>query len=402
MIGINRYFACTCNPGYTGAYCSIAICAGNCNYAGTCSAPNTCSCFRGRMGANCSVDCGCGGHGTCNPDGTCLCDTGFTYNSTSRKCEYSCFGQASSNCYGPNLISCSAGCIGGTCNNGTCACWPGFSGADCSTEISVNYVNANLGINLGGLSYWSTQHLFKDYFKQSSQWIPQYYPGYFNGSIAYTWNTSEYFPTQSNGYPASLYANQSVAKLLLRDINLHYPSINQTNDYVLLYDGDGVMQLGFDAASYEYSAGRIRFRVTPSTVRDNGVYVRLIQTNPANPVKNIRVVLSRDEYNFEKDLLSGNFMTFMGQFSTIRFMDLLGTNGSPVQEWNQTTRADQDTQAMPSGISIELLAKIIRRTGRNAWINIPHLASNDYVTKLAQYLKANISSNRLIYIEYSN
>jgi hypothetical protein len=95
-------------------------------------------------------------------------------------------------------------------------------------------------------------------------------------------------------------------------------------------------------------------------------------------------------------------MTFMGQFSTIRFMDLLGTNGSPVQEWNQTTRADQDTQAMPSGISIELLAKIIRRTGRNAWVNIPHLASNDYVTKLAQYLKANISSNRLIYIEYSN
>jgi hypothetical protein len=30
------------------------------------------------------------------------------------------------------------------------------------------------------------------------------------------------------------------------------------------------------------------------------------------------------------------------------------------------------------------------------------LASDDYVTKLAQYLKANISSNRLIYIEYSN
>lgn len=80
--------------------------------------------------------------------------------------------------------------------------------------------------------------------------------------------------------------------------------------------------------------------------------VRLLQTNPANPVRNIRVVLARDEYNFEIDLLSANFMTFISQFSTIRFMDLLRTNGCPVKEWNQTTRADQDTQAMPSGISI--------------------------------------------------
>lgn len=57
---------------------------------------------------------------------------------------------------------------------------------------------------------------------------------------------------------------------------------------------------------------------------------------------------------------------------------------------------------MPSGISIELLARIITRTGRNPWINIPHLASDDYVTKLANYLKTNLPQGRTIYIEYSN
>jgi len=92
----------------------------------------------------------------------------------------------------------------------------------------------------------------------------------------------------------------------------------------------------------------------------------------------------------------------MNQFSTIRYMDLLGTNGSPVTEWNQTTQPNQDTQALASGISIELIAKITKRTGRNIWFNIPHLASNDYVTKLANYFYANVSSNRKIYIEYSN
>lgn len=84
---------------------------------------------------------------------------------------------------------------------------------------------------------------------QSSTWIPLYYPGYFNSSIAYTWNTGQTFPTLPNGYPASLYENMTVAKLLLRDIKGRYPKINQTNQYVLLYDGDGVIQLGMDATA---------------------------------------------------------------------------------------------------------------------------------------------------------
>lgn len=62
----------------------------------------------------------------------------------------------------------------------------------------------------------------------------------------------------------------------------------------MLYDGFGVIQLGFDAVAYEFSQGRIRFRVNPTTVRDNGVYVQLLKTNPSNPVRNIRVILARD------------------------------------------------------------------------------------------------------------
>lgn len=91
VVGITRYFGCTCNPGYTGVHCGIPICNGNCSFAGKCTAANTCTCFRGRMGSNCEIDCGCGGHGLCNSDGTCQCDAGFIFNSTSKKCEYSCF-----------------------------------------------------------------------------------------------------------------------------------------------------------------------------------------------------------------------------------------------------------------------------------------------------------------------
>jgi hypothetical protein len=116
----------------------------------------------------------------------------------------------------------------------------------------------------------------------------------------------------------------------LRDIQGKYPNITQTNKYVLLYDGDGFIDLGFDASITEKSAGRIKFTVTPSTVRDNGVFVKLIETSPSNPVNNIRIVLEGDEYSFSKDLLTENFMKFISAFSTIRFMDLQHTNGNPL------------------------------------------------------------------------
>lgn len=50
-----------------------------------------------------------------------------------------------------------------TCKNGICECWPGFGGSSCNVEVEPTYKNQFLGINLAGLSYWSTQHLFKDY-----------------------------------------------------------------------------------------------------------------------------------------------------------------------------------------------------------------------------------------------
>jgi hypothetical protein len=49
-----------------------------------------------------------------------------------------------------------------------------------------------------------------------------------------------------------------------------------------------------DATIIDRSSHRIRFNVTPSTVLDNGIYVQLYKTNPINPVKNIRVIFSKE------------------------------------------------------------------------------------------------------------
>lgn len=85
-----------------------------------------------------------------------------------------------------------------------------------------------------------------------------------------------------------------------------------------------------DAKILKYRSGRILFHVVPSVVRDNGVYVQILKTNTANPVRNIRVFLESDEYLLDR-VLTDSFVKFLGQFSTIRFMDLMSTNGNPTK-----------------------------------------------------------------------
>lgn len=100
---------------------------------------------------------------------------------------------------------------------------------------------------------------------------------------------------RSDGYPTSLNASQKVAKLVLRDLKLKYPK-SDTNRYLLLFEGEGLIDIGFDATILNYRPGRILFKVVPTTVRDNGVYVQLLKTNPSNPIHNIRIILESDEY----------------------------------------------------------------------------------------------------------
>jgi hypothetical protein len=288
----------------------------------------------------------------------------------------------------------------GDCNDGVCSCWNGYTGSTCETEGQAKYINEYLGINVGGLAYWSTQFLFRNYFYSSSVWLSQYYPGYFNSTIAYTWNTTENIPKSANGYPTQLSESQKVGKLLLRDLKLQYPK-SATNRYLLLFEGEGLIALGMDAKILNYRPGRILFHVTPSTVLDNGVYVQILKVNPSNPIKNIRVVLETDEYLLDR-VITDSFVKFLEQFSTIRFMDLMHTNGNPMKEWNESTSMDSDTQASPNGISPQLVSDLINRGGRNGWINVPHLASDDYVTKFATFLRDNVAPTRLIYVEYSN
>jgi hypothetical protein len=217
-----------------------------------------------------------------------------------------------------NPFTCSPTCVWGDCIMNTCSCYAGYSGNDCSSYTAPNTQN-NLGVNVQGVSYWTTQTPFIDMHREGSAWV------YFivNGG----WSSGNAYQSQitfdSEGYPTYLPPGAAVGTLMARDVKTHYDN----GTYVVLYDGEGILTFGmFDVPSVRYGIGRVEIDVVPSTNMNNGILVTIARTNPNNHVRNIRVIRPGYEGIWQAITFSPYVLTKLQPFGTLRFMDWTNTN----------------------------------------------------------------------------
>ena len=132
----------SCDPGWTGADCSIP-CACNGPH-GTCQLDGSCQCDPEWVGPGCDARCpgparNCSGHGTCVvSSGACACDT--------------LYGGADCSSVCPGIVEPLAGstvvlpCSGhGVCEDAVCSqCSYGYGGPECSVECPVSGENGNV------------------------------------------------------------------------------------------------------------------------------------------------------------------------------------------------------------------------------------------------------------------
>ena len=105
----------------------------------------------------------------------------------------------------------------------------------------------------------------------------------------------------------------------------------------------------------------------------------------------------------------------------LRFMDWHSTNGNLESEWSERslpTDATQTTTLTRSvhvgwstapvkltnarGICWEYCVALANATGKDLWLNVPVLATEDYVRHLAALVKATLKPGLRVYVEYSN
>ncbi len=266
----------------------------------------------------------------------------------------------------------------------------------CMISFEVNgQTDRPNGINLAGVTDFSTEFPFTNIFKMCREWITH------NSDGSGPWDTHQMIPMNENGYPLQVPFSpagsppQKVRTLLLWDIEGHYPS----GDYRLIVEGTGSVSLSLAANGTWDTPCNV---LVPITASDAGVILTIEASDEADPIRNIQLILPDYTETYEEQMFTTEFMDFVSDFDNIRFMDWSETNFSPVRTWSDRTSLDFYSQALHSGVAWEYAIALANLSGKDPWINIPHQADDNYINQLAILFRDQLDPSLRLYIEYSN
>ncbi|WP_298610740.1 hypothetical protein [uncultured Thiothrix sp.] len=235
-----------------------------------------------------------------------------------------------------------------------------------------------------------------------------------------------------------------------------------TGKYTVLYEGVGSLQYSGIANKLpaESQPGRDVIEITPDLIKTRnsaGLRLQLKDMDSTNPVKNIRIVMPGGicegnplvRVDGEADCPSGqyrsfvdslaadrnsiifnpDYLHFLKDFKVLRTMNLMEMSPRnracyPLTDdaykqcmlqdftWDQRAKMDQSSWGGSSrtpllklyarGAPLEVVVALANTLNKDVWFNLPHNATNDYVTKFATYVRDNLNSNAKIHLEYTN
>ncbi|MCU0566332.1 MAG: hypothetical protein MUF49_07025 [Oculatellaceae cyanobacterium Prado106] len=275
-----------------------------------------------------------------------------------------------------------------------------------SMQIAQATAPVSLGTNLAGIADWSTQQPFLDVFKSGRGWLTQCAGDEPGCSGSWVTEESDKLDLDASGWVKSLPAPADppeytrVATLLQRDLGVPYPG----GKYIVLYDGEGTIEYRFDAQKDDAASrpGRDVINVTPS---DAGIYMIITATDPrqqGNYIRNIRVVQERYESTFSQEVFNPVFLDRIRQFKTLRFMDWMRTNGSNQSSWANRPQVTDAFYSSDKGAPLEVMIDLANRLNADAWFNMPHKATDEYMSNFAKMVQTRLKPNLKAYVELSN
>ncbi|MGP6089432.1 calcium-binding protein [Antarctobacter jejuensis] len=252
-----------------------------------------------------------------------------------------------------------------------------------------------LGLGLNGLSDWSTQHPFLDLMKSSRGWV---------GNIGDTWGAVSTEDLRAGGHlddndwPLSLPEGvDALETVILTD--QHPDAASLRGDYVLTYDGKAEIRLVGRSKRVRQEDGRITFSYEPG---EGLVAISITGIDPADPIRNI-VILRRDHVALHEAgaLFNPDWLARIENARSVRFMDWMLTNGSPVATWDE-----RPTMAQASwtqwGVPVEVMVRLANVIGADPWFNMPHRADDAFVRQFAELVRRDLDPRLNVYVEYSN
>ena len=239
-----------------------------------------------------------------------------------------------------------------------------------------------IGVNAGGIEYYSAEMPFNDLAKMSNGWIRPW-GSQFEG-VPLDLDSNGYLRTVDAGY----------AQTIISDDN--WGRYKDDKRYVVLYDGEGELRFNLNApAIIQEEPGRIEIELQKGRAG-----MLQVSTNPENYLRNIRIVPLANENNYRNPSIREDYANVWEGVAVIRYLDNQKINNSKEVDW--TDRPKGTTFGGKNGQSIEDIVQMSNETKTNPWVHVPHLATDEYIRKMAEYVRNNLDSSLKVYLEYSN
>ncbi len=253
-----------------------------------------------------------------------------------------------------------------------------------STELHpVNNKKSSIGMNLSAINDWSTAYPFLDFVKQARK---------FNDGNHGTLDSDEH------GWVKSLKHGQVANILFLTDNQNTLPY----QYFIVRYQGNGKLEYRFAAKKIKNLGKHSDLIKVNLNKKVSFGAVTIVNTEPSDYIRNVEVIPKKFISNYDSgEIFNPDYIKFLKQFHTLRFMDWMKTNGSSQANWEDRPHVSDSTWSK-KGAPLEIMIALANKTGSNPWFNIPHKANNEYVRNFAKLIHEQLNPGLTAYIEYSN
>ena len=286
---------------------------------------------------------------------------------------------------------------------------------------NIHNKQSSLGINTNEVFEQDASIPFVDLFRVATPFNEnircrkQDQPCLTNAEVEYDKNG---WPMKLNGGKAGVFFLRNVALAALPKGN-----------YTVLYDGEGQIDYQQNAklVSRKYGEDTISF-----DARADGFMTAVAQitkSNPSNPLKNIRIIMpggicEGSDYShvtnqsecadskyldfkthYASIIFNPDYLDFMKDFGVIRLMPMSGITRNPDERWEQRPNMQEATWGGiygARGAPLEIQIELANRLQADPWLNVPHIADDNYMRKFTLYVKRHLSPELTPHIEYTN
>ncbi len=292
-------------------------------------------------------------------------------------------------------------------------------------STNIHNKNSSLGINSNEVFEQDASIPFIDLFRVATPFNEnircrkQDQPCLTNAEVEYDKNG---WPIKLNGGKAGVFFLRNVALAAIPKGN-----------YSVLYDGEGQIDYLQNAKLVSRKDGE---DIISFDARADGfmtAVAQITQSNVNNPLKNIRIIMpggicegspythvtSRADCSSNDNdakfldfkthssslIFNPDYLNFMKDFGVIRLMPMSGITRNSDERWDQRPHIQEATWGGiygSRGAPLEIQIELANRLKANPWLNVPHIADDNYMRKFAQYVKKHLDPDLTPYIEYTN